>query len=291
MTSITNVTGLPRPIHAALANDTRDTTGSVFSVTELLNAPRVLYLERKHAKALSMDVADAKDIMLGQAVDEYIRRHTEPPWEAGERMFVEIEVDGEMYIISGEYDLFDHETGTLVDIKVTSEFESHSPKEEKRLQLLCYKYLMEVHGIQVNAIANALFLKNWTKRQAVFKRSGEYASHSVVMHEWHDIPDTMWVENFIKDRIRAHRDATDETLCSDSDRWIDNRYVVIKFGADRAVKNGNFDSMEAAEAFRGTLENPEEYDIQFRAGEPTRCMMYCLLADKGLCDQWLGEKE
>jgi hypothetical protein len=287
MSSITNLTGLPDPIYQAVIGEPRNTGNGAWSVTELLQPPRQLMLQRRYANQITEDAADSKNTFLGTALDDYVRRYAKPPWESCERKFITIEVDGEDHIISGEADLYDHATKTMVDLKVTSTFELANPKIEKFHQLAIYRYIYTVNGYQVDAIANALILKDWTEIQAGFKK--DYPDHSIMMHHW-EVPTLEWTEEFIKERIRLHRDASDDTLCTPEEKWEESKWAVIKSGGERAVKGGVFDSEEAAEGFVETLG--EEYEIQFRQGEPRRCRFYCSVGgSSGLCAQWNGEKD
>lgn len=281
---VTNIHGLPDPLFRAIKGKDRDTGRSDYSVTELLQPARQLYLERKYAKMLSVDASTEKDTFLGTAADEYVRSYAEYPWESCERVFVDIEVDGQVCTISGEADLYDHSTHLLVDLKVPGEFEYHHPKIEKWYQLAMYKYLYGQHGYQVDAIANAFVLKDWKITQSVFKK--DYAPTPILMHYWDDLPDDEWTLEFIKGRIRAHRDASEDTLCSDAERWIENKWAVMKEDGSRAENGGIFDTEEAAEGFRSTLSG--EHEIEFRPGQPRRCEYWCKASE--WCLQFQGEK-
>lgn len=281
-----NTTNLPDPIVKAVASDTRDVSASNFSVTELLQPPRQLMLQRRLRDRIVEDVADQKDTLLGTAVDYYIRQHTEYPWEAGERKYIQIEVDAEMYVISGEFDLYNHEDGTLVDIKVPGTYEYDHPSHEKWLQLVMYKYILEAHGYTVNRIANGLIMKDWSKTKHAYSK--DYAPHPIVMKWWDEIPSNEWVESYLADRIRAHRDATDDTLCSDEETWSSITWAVMKEDGSKAMNGGIFDTEDAAIGFASTLEDPMKHDIQFRQGEPRRCKFYCNVGAMGFCEQWNG---
>lgn len=69
---LTNVTGLPAPLYAALLADDYDDGGADITATGLLAPPRQKALEVQHRDMLSEDAADMARILIGKALHFYI---------------------------------------------------------------------------------------------------------------------------------------------------------------------------------------------------------------------------
>ena len=291
----TNTKSLPAPIYRAVAEAEHNTGTAHYSVTELLDSPRVKHLERKFDAQLSADVAGFSNALLGNGADRLFKEHSVYPEIAGLRLGINIEVDGKVYEISGEFDWFDPESGWLVDLKTPGTYEWFHPKAEREAQLNIYRFIILVNaqdpdspvsGCTVQRMSNCFAFKGHSPAQAKYTK--DYPTSI-------DVRDVaMWpidqTREFIKERIRLHRDATDETLCSDDERWMDSKYAVVPVSGGRAVNGGaNFEELDQAEAFRGTLKEPDKYEVQYRLGEPKRCIDWCAVGIAGLCEQWNGE--
>lgn len=292
----TNLKNLPPPVYRMVALAEHNTGSAHFSVTELLDSPRVKFLERKYDPQLTVDVSTFANAALGNGADKHFKDHSESPEIAGLRLGAIIEVDGVEYEINGEFDWYDSTQEWLVDLKTPGTYEWFFPKAEREAQLNVYRFLILVNaqapnspvfGGKVSRMSNCFIFKGHTPKEAKYKKG--YPSSI----DQRDVP--IWpieqTREFIKDRIRLHRDATDDTLCSDEERWMDNRYAVVPIAGGRAVNGGaNFDDHESAEAFRGTLKDPSLYEVEHRLGEPKRCIDWCSVGMAGLCEQWNGEQ-
>lgn len=290
----TNNKNLPAPIYRMVALSPHDTGTADYSVTELLDSPRVKYLERKHSAVLRPDVSENANTVLGNGADDDMKTASEPPEIAGLRLGAFIEVDGREYEINGEFDWYDPTQEWLSDLKTPGVYEWFHPKQEREAQLNIYRFLIlvnaqdpssPVYGCKVSRMTNTFVFKGWSPREARYRKGYPSSIDQREVPIW-PIEETL---AFIKDRIRAHRDANEDTLCSDEDRWIDKSFAVVPIAGGRAVNGGsNFEDYETAEAFRGTLKDPSLYEVESREGEPKRCMDWCNVGKAGLCQQWNG---
>lgn len=286
---ITNTQGLPPPVVRAAqhAESSHDIGDADFSVTELIEPPRVRLLTRKYDKMIARDASSMGDSFIGTAADSYFGQFAEPPEMANVRLFVDIEVDGQTYITSGEFDWFDPVSGWLVDWKTPKTYEWGNPKDEREIQLNIYAYMLARHGHTVNRMNNTFIFKDFSPPVALYQKG--YPPSQIANGQ--DDRIRVWgveeVEEYIRSRIRLHRDATEETLCTDEDRWLENKYAVMNENATRAMNNATFDSQLEAEEFCATMGIPHER-IQFRAGEPRRCVHWCSASK--VCQQYLGDQ-
>ena len=287
---ITNIHDLPPPVvRAAIhAESSHDIGDADFSVTGLIEPPRIRVLTKKYEKMLSKDASEVGDSMRGTALDAWLGKFIEGEEMANVRLFVEVECDGKWYTISGEFDWFDPISGRLEDWKSPGVYEWTHPKAEREIQLNIYAYLLAKHGYTVNRIGNTFLFKDYSPSTAEYKGE-DYPPASISsadvdrVRRWSNTE----VEEYIRGRIRLHRDSTEETLCTDEDRWLENKWAVMNEHGTRAMNNATFDSQGAAEAFCGTQDIP--YDrIEFRAGEPRRCKHWCGVAE--FCLQYKGDQ-
>ena len=272
MATITNSTGLPEPIYRALA-EPHAIGAADYSITDLLRPARKALLERELGHLVTEDVKDMADRAIGNAVHEYFSRRAGAD-ELSERRLT-MEMGGT--IISGALDLFHLSSGTLTDFKTPKTSSIKYEQSEWEAQTNCYAELLRVNGYDVAQIQIVTIYKDYSFMRSGFK--GTYPDSSIQAHRIE-----MWeperTQEFLWGRILAHRGANRDTLCSDEERWARPTYAVTKPGADRAWRV--FDSEEEA-----TANIRDGYEVQFRPGEPVRCIAYCAVSQ--WCEQYQGE--
>jgi len=278
---ITNNSKLPAPIVRAVESHSH--RGAEYSVTQLLRSPRHLWLERRHDDEISVDVTEKIWALFGTMVHQVL--------EAGEgehqfsEIYMEQEVDGVR--ISGTSDLYDTESKTISDWKVTSVYSVlyGSRTEEWTQQLNIYAWLMRREGYAVDAIEVVAILRDWSKSKARFDK--EYPDSQVVR-----VPLELWADEdadyFVRSRVReleAHKESPDNSLpaCSDEYRWKKpTKYAAMKVGRKSAVKL--HDNILDAEKHAASL--PGGY-VEHRPSVATRCQDYCAAAQ--FCNQYQAE--
>jgi hypothetical protein len=272
---ITNNFNIPEPLYQHALKDGYSKGRSDYSVTEIISAPRVQILRRKHWNEMTEDVADTLWRMLGTALHSVAERSQVENHTSEERLFVD--VDG--ITLSGAIDLQREEDGAIeiTDYKFTSVYSLKSIKPEWEQQQNIYAWLVEkVKGQKVSGIRICAILRDWTRREADNSATYPQAPIQVV-----DIP--LWgaekTEQYVKERVELHRQAKvsadwgdDLPLCSDEDRWVrPTVFAVKKEGGKRAIKL--FEIKSDAEAL--AKDTPKGY-VEERVGESVRCTQnYC----------------
>ena len=150
---VTNKANLPRPIVLALSNDDYSKGDADFSVTELIDSPRISQLKTRYADSIKQDALDLLYMFDGKAV-HYLLEQAGQQIEEHEgiverRLFASH--DGMM--ITGAMDYFDLERNVIQDYKRVSVWEYiFGMKEDRIRQLNLYKLLAEANGFSVRGL-------------------------------------------------------------------------------------------------------------------------------------------
>lgn len=278
---ITNKHNLPQTIVNVLHRPTYSKGKANISATELLTAPRIVQLKRKHWEELEQDASEMVWSMFGSAVHNILEHGRDVHHVIEQRLHTEI--NG--WSVSGAIDLQEvEEDGIIIsDYKVTSAWTVMNEKEDWHRQLNIYAWLVErVKKQNVKKLQIVAIVRDWAAREAKLKP--EYPQAPVVVI---DIP--IWPydqrEEFVEDRVTMHSDAAfdaemDDNLpeCSPTDMWErPTVYAIKKEGGVKAKKV--FDTKEEAEAAL-----TDGHFIEVRSGERIRCASYCPVS--GFCDQY-----
>jgi hypothetical protein len=288
---ITNRYNLPSAIVNNVLNDEYSKGDAHLSVTQLLNSPRIVLLQRVNEGKMSVDVVDRLPSMLGTAMHKVLEKGANPDEIVEERFFMDILG----WKISGAVDLQTPKpTGLwkVSDYKLTSVYSVMVEKWEWEAQLNMYAYMMrETTGRRVDELNIVAILKDWNRKQGAFKP--EYPEAPIVIVEIPVWPDEQQKE-YIEGRVFLHQQAEKAldngepiAYCSDKERWLrGEKWAVMKKGRKSAVKL--FDSEEEADEWIGNQDDRTNLSIEFRAGDPVRCSGdYCQVSR--WCKQWLDE--
>lgn len=276
---ITNKSGLPAPLVAAITNDPYSSGDSDISVTRLISPPRKVALERANADKIEEDAADRIWSLIGQIGHLILER-------ANNGAVVERRLSAivEGWKVSGQVDLVD---GDLVDYKFTSLWSAKNGcKPEWIHQLNLNAWLCAQNGIEIKGLKIVAILRDWTVTEA--SRNPELPQRQVVVF---DVPkwDSKAQFDFMVDRVKAHQMARVVLPeCSDEDRWTKPpKFALMKEGRKSAVRL--FDrEQDAVSAMDAIVLDHQKHFIQHRKGERMRCQFYCAAAP--FCEQWLAEK-
>jgi len=271
MTQFSNDLRLPEPIVAAIKADEYEKGECDYSVTELIRPARISVLSRRHGDDLSEDVADRIFSLIGTAIHIILERAASDRYVAEQRFFMEFEGTR----ISGKPDLYDSETMTLQDWKITSRYATkEGPKPEWIAQANLNRYLLWKNNIQVKEIQYVAIYRDWSKMMVARNRS-DYPEKQVEV-----LPMPKWtkeqVENYLRERISEHRSAEIELpLCTPEERWNKPpKFALMKKGRKRADRL--YDTEEQAlKGMENKGQSAAQYFIEPRAGEETRCLHYC----------------
>lgn len=223
---ITNELGLPQSLVRAVMADDYSKGDADFSATELLRPAFQWQMYRKHEDhpEVSEDVADRLWALLGKVAHKILEDHASKDVITEERLFRDIEVNGETYTISGAMDvqMIDGPDGDPVwlinDWKMTSVgtlMYGEQPKPDWVKQLNIYQWLRgEATQLQITAL-----LRDFKKSQIGNTWRGAKRPHPdrpVVV-----VPIPSWsmgrTESLIRERIIDLLTPADE--CSKEERW------------------------------------------------------------------------
>lgn len=279
---MTNIYDLPVPLARALTPDRKIPVEGRFSVTQLIDAPLIRILVKRHFPEIDDDVSDSLWALLGKAVHKIIE-------QGNEESETKIEVPFLGATIVGIIDW--HKDGHTIDWKITSVWSvvfSDGKTWEQQLQI--YAWMLIADGKAVDKLSVYMILRDWNKRDA--QKNPDYPRIP-----FHQISFSLWpkerIEAYIAERLSLHLrgDKIDPALsdaeiptdlwCSPEERWAKkNTWALKKNTNQRAVRV--FDTEEAAgkalQAATETAKKGDTYAIEFRKGGDTRCESYCSVA-------------
>lgn len=261
---VTNKLNLPQVIIDCLVDDDHEYQPNRYSVTELINPPRLIMLKRRHE--VDVDASDMINQLFGDAFHAYLKSHDKSEYAE----YKMEELVGNCTLVGiidkyADYTVIDYKTTTVYKV-VMQDF------SEWRLQGLMYAWLLRRRGLYTGKLQFIAFLKDWQSSKA--KYDVTYPQSQVYVYEL-DITatDMIEIDTFIYDRIAtlvACEDKTDDELplCTDAERWsTKTKYAVMKKGRKTAVMV--CDSLEDAQAYG------DGYEIETRVGRDRRCDEYC----------------
>ena len=273
---ITNKFNLPQPFVDLVSGDTYSKGESDITTTGLAQPPKIAELTRRHSNEITMDASEKVWTMMGTAnhyVLEQIALRNPERYVTEQRFYLDI--DGVK--LGGQIDLFDRETETLWDYKVSSVYKAMSDdKLEWTKQANVNKLLCEHNGFHPKKLAILLVMKDWKRKEAEFK--ADYPKCAI-----QEIPIPIWREEetlaYIKSRINLHNAAklieVEDAIpvCTEEERWAKpTTWAVLKErGAKRAVNGGIYELESEAIAHAKRISGA----IEKRDGSNPRCENYC----------------
>lgn len=218
----TNIRNLPAAFVRAVVNDPYSKGKSDFSATGLANPPRATALVKLFADKVTTDVSSKVASIIGQGAHSVAERAARPGIDLCEdRLFATFPVDGVDYIISGQLDLYETDTGKLYDWKTAKAYafskkNGSGKKPEWTAQLNVGAELLRRNEHSPKSLHIIALLKDW-----VFGSKDPDA-------EVIEVNLTMWAPKktveYIEKRIRAHVAAKQVLpLCTRSDTWNGGR--------------------------------------------------------------------
>jgi len=276
MPSISNIYNLPQPFVDLVSGDTYSKGESDITTTGLAQPPKIAELWRRHADEITMDCSEKVWTMMGTAnhwVLEQIALRNPERYIAERRYYLDI--DGMK--LGGQIDLFDRETETLWDYKVSSVYKAMSDDHQDwTKQANVNKLLCEHNGIYPKKLAILLVCKDWRRRDSEIKADyPKCAIQEIQLPIWN--PEETFA--YIRSRIALHNAAKlvenedGIPVCTEEERWAKpTTWAVLKEkGAKRAVSGGIYESESEAEAHAKRIGGA----VEERAGSNARCENYC----------------
>lgn len=272
---ITNLTGLPDTyVEAVRSFFTYENKDSDISVTQLMDAPRIVQLKMRHDDAITQDVTDLFWSMLGNVAHFILERHGSIV-DISEKRFT---VDFNGFKLSGKMDCY-HE-GMVTDYKLTSVYtvkkDLKSADWEQQINL--YAYLLRRHGYTVNNGQIFVMMRDWMKSRSTYEKG--YPAYPVLCQ-----PVRLWsdeeCDKFLNERIALHKAAYDLKdnelpLCSEKERWATPETHAVYIGSNKNAFR-RYESKHLAYACFEDLtpEKRSKARIETRPGEDVRCKDFC----------------
>lgn len=282
---LTNKHNLPQTFVNVLKRPTYSKGRANLSVTQLINSPKIVALTHRFQDELEEDVSDMVWSLFGSAVHAVLEHGKDPHHTVEER--IHAEVDG--WHISGAVDLqINNEDGTISirDYKTTSAWAVMNDKIEWEQQLNIYAFLVEfVKKKPIRDLGIVAIIRDWSRRDAATREGYPEAPIK-------ELPIKLWPYEqrleYVLHRIAQHSACefaleAGEALpkCTPEEMWEKPTvYAVRKKGGVRAK------SLHETEADANVaLEKlGNDYEIEVRPGERTRCANFCPVRD--YCQQW-----
>jgi len=267
----TNNYNLPDAILKVIIKDNYKRGKDGYSVTELINSPRIVHLQRRYDAELVEDAMDSIWSVFGSAVHHLMETHASDGDFAEQRYYI----THRERTIGGMIDAYNH--GTITDYKVTSAYSIVYKSKIKGWteQLNLYGYILRQNGIEVNRLHIAAFLRDWDRNKA--RAQADYPKTPFIV-----VPIELWSDEqcleFIDERVMmliACETLSDEDLieCTKEEMWVrDSTWAVMKEGRKSAVRL--FSEEDDAVCFMDQAQDDKQYLVE-RKGQPTRCIDYC----------------
>ena len=199
--------------------------GTDYSVTTLLNPPRIVHLEKRHLHKIDRYVKEQIGSFIGTAIHEYTEKCLgllkNSPYKCEERLAVTIEDR----VVSGSYDIvrIDKE-GDMWDLKTTSTWKAiFGDKFDWTAQQNMYRYLYWYHHkTKLRTIRILAMFMDWSVRE-MQRYGGKYPREKAVEYSlprW-GIDKTY---DYMVERVKimkAEEDTPDDQLplCTYEDMW------------------------------------------------------------------------
>ncbi len=203
---LTNKYNLPAVFLRAAENDQYDKGHSNFSATGLAEPARASALKLTYADSLEVDCSTKVAAIIGQGTHSTAERAARPGIDlCEERVYADFTIDGALYVISAQLDLYETDTEALYDWKTTKAYAfskkaGSGKKPEWIAQLNVGAEILRRNGHSPKSLSIIALLKDFNKRDAGING---YPNAEVVAV---DLP--MWTSEktteYIEGRVRAH---------------------------------------------------------------------------------------
>jgi hypothetical protein len=270
-------------------SDDYDKGQADYSVTQLLDAPRIVILKNRYSEEKDIDS------MIPSALGTYVHKAVEQKLD---RVYMKVCNS----VVGGLADRIDGKV--LTDFKHTRVF-AYMDQDQMlkfRQQLLLYAYMYNRNKYDISVVQNAFLFTDWMP--SVARRDRRYPQTRFLEHEWPFSDEELSVvPEFMEKRVKAlewNAEQCDEdlTLCTKKDMWYTGDvWAVKKKGAKKAVSGGLHNTEESAKKhvnkllvdqtydYNTKIQERNKYTIEYREGVRVRCEQnHCGVAQH--CDDW-----
>jgi len=261
----------------AILDGVRIPVDGEYSVTEILKPIQEIVLTRQNFNRIEQDASEYVNLIIGTAVHDYLAKYDATD-ESEIRLRAEIQPG---YTLTGQYDLYDADTCSLVDYKTASVYKVlQGDYDDYRKQGLMYAWLLARVGKHVERLRFHILLKDWSASD-LERRTTYPATPLVTWEHAVTVSDMQEIEQYIRERIAMLADGT-VPPCTEAERWNSgDRFAAM--GKSRAIKI--CDTYAEALTLSAVVET--------RKGVDRKCSRYCTARD--FCKQYqaslLSERE
>jgi hypothetical protein len=264
-----------------------DSGDTDYSVTTLLDPPRVVHLNKRHVKDVDLWIQDLMHSFDGTASHSYLE-YCLNKVDGGTKYKCEERFGANILNrkVSGAYDIFWKDDLSLWDLKKTSTWKAmFGSKDDWTAQQNMYRYLIWFHKkIELRHLNIMAWFRDWSKYNKM-RYGAEYPGHPIMLYRlpnW-DFGDTY---NFMETRVQLlkdHEETADDDLplCSFEDMWCSPDKVAVKSTKRKNALRVCDDQAAASKWMSELLAKPDckhkranlYYDV--RLSERTRCEAWC----------------
>lgn len=281
----TNKLNLPQALVSAVENHGYSRGKSRISVTQLINAPKIVCLQEKCWDDIEVDVVDQMFSLFGQSVHSILER-VKTNCIKEKRYYYKHKPTG--WTVSGQVDLL--ADNILDDYKLTSVYKVQKGLDDGWIQQLNLNaFLARMNGEKIDKVRIVSLMRDWSVGQ-VKRGAWNYPKHPVKILEA-----PLWTEEeqykFLTERLELHKEAVDTGVlpdCTDEERWANpSKFRIIKGKNKRATKA--CDTYIEAVKWVEEQDKPKQYKIVESPKTYNRCADYCSV--NRWCHQYLDTLE
>jgi len=284
---ITNEMNLPQPFVSAAESEYRYTPKR-YSATSVMKGVRESILQRRHDDEIESDASQMVWAIFGTAVHSVLEKAEGTDSQVKECKMEVVMPNG--YTLSGIFDLYDKETGTVTDYKTSSVWKvKFGEFDDWRTQVLIYAWMLRQNGHDARRGEIVALLKDWSPTKA---KIGDHPPAPVYKVTWDfddgDFDDIgAWLEDRFAEIEAAEQLPDDELpVCTPEERWAKpEKWAVMKKGRKSAIKL--YDTEQ--EAYDRLALLPTGHYVEHRPGESRKCEDYCSAAP--FCSFYKGGAE
>ena len=318
--------GIPDDLYNAFAKRLYDPgmLDSFISASKINATPYQFWLEKKYKDKMFIDkpvpISWAHASLIGDAMHDLLQKHfcKLPDYVTEQRMYYDMDIDGEKYTISGKFDLFKKSESKLSDYKtmLTKQYNflngDITKKQDAIDQLRVNKFLFKYGYILVNKDGQVFkrplnidikkasiytILNDWDKSKA-----GRFRDMPMVAYSEYEVnlDDAVTIGYFIRDRIKNllyYKDCDINNIppCNYEERWQrPSSFPVFKGNKDGSHKDGaralpgtaQFRHMKEALDFIDSHKDKDILYVEHREELPIRCSEWCHVGKAGYCPFW-----
>ena len=247
-----------------------------YSVTTLLNPPRIVHLNKRHSDTIS-DPDTMFPSMIGTGVHAYIEQCLKQV--EGYRVEQRLTHTIEDRIITGTFDILDS-TNKITDIKTCKVWKTIFDPDmvEWHQQQNIYAYLLHLKGIEVTGIDIQAIYLDWIESKA--QRDSGYPQQPDPVYKL-DLWPYKQTEEFLVERIRlmkANEEVPDDELplCAPEEMWEEPTKFACMKSKDAARAGRVLDNLnDAIRYMKNTKGFGDGSYVEIRYGRRKRCEKYC----------------